>query len=201
MAANVTAWLAANPTGDPAGANRPTVLIGDFNAYFGEDPIQTMMGTGYTNLVDLLLGATAYSYNFASQLGYLDHALVNASALPLVRDVAHLHINADEPAALQALDTSAKSPIAQAVYFAPNEFAASDHDPIVIGFNPLLGDFDDDGDLDWDDRMALLAAVYRGNSPDDSVDRRMDFTRDGSVGLRDYIAWLQHFVAWQKGQP
>ena len=91
MAANVAAWLAANPTADSAGANRRTILIGDFNAYFGEDPVQTMMAAGYTNLVDLLLGVTAYSYNFASQLGYLDHALANASALPLEKYVAHSH--------------------------------------------------------------------------------------------------------------
>ena len=85
--------------------------------------------------------------------------------------------------------------------FAPNEFAASDHDPIVIGFNPLLGDFDDDGELDWDDRTALLGAIHRGDSPDDNVDRRMDLTGDGRVRLRDYIAWLQYFVVWKKGQP
>ena len=57
MADNVAAWLAANPTFDPAGANRRYILIGDFNAYFGEDPIQTLLGpAGYTNLIDALLG-------------------------------------------------------------------------------------------------------------------------------------------------
>jgi predicted extracellular nuclease len=201
MAGNLAVWLATNPTADPVGASRRTVLIGDFNAYFGEDPIQTLISAGYTNLIDLLRGPTAYSYNFASQLGYLDHALVNASALPLVREIAHLHINADEPAALQALNASAKSPIAQTAYFAPDEFAASDHDPIVIGFNPLLGDFDDDGELDWDDRAALLAAIQPGNPPPGLVDRRMDFTGDGSVRLRDFLIWMQHFVSWSGPQP
>jgi hypothetical protein len=29
----------------------------------------------------------------------------------------------------------------------------------------------------------------------------MDLTGDGSVTLRDYIVWLQHFVVWKKGNP
>ena len=90
-----------DPTSDPAGTNRRYILIGDFNAYFGEDPIQTLLGSaGYTNLIDELLGESAYSYNFGSQRGYLDHALANASALPLVKNVVELHINSDEPAAV-----------------------------------------------------------------------------------------------------
>jgi predicted extracellular nuclease len=196
MSGNVSTWLASNPTGDPA-ANRRQILIGDFNAYFGEDPIQMLLGGGgYTNLIDLLHGPTAYSYNFASQLGYLDHALVNGPALGLVKDVAHLHINADEPAALQALDSSAKSAVAQVAYFAPNEFAASDHDPIVVGFNPLAGDFSDDGVLDDDDRTALLAAAHgtRNAAPD----RRMDMNGDGAITQADFHVWQSQFVEWKK---
>ena len=196
MAGNVSAWLTTNPTADPA-ANRRQILIGDFNAYFGEDPIQMLLGSGgFTNLIDLFHGPTAYSYNFASQLGYLDHALVNAAALALVKDVAHLHINADEPAALQALDTSAKSVVAQAAYYAPNEFAASDHDPIVIGFNPLAGDFSEDGVLDDDDRVALLAVAH--DTPNVIVDRRMDMNGDGAITQADFHVWQSQFSEWKK---
>ncbi|HEY2012646.1 MAG TPA: ExeM/NucH family extracellular endonuclease, partial [Bryobacteraceae bacterium] len=159
MANNVRTWLTTNPTSDPAGANRRYILVGDYNAYFGEDPIQAFLGPGgFTNLIQLLIGANAYSYNFGSETGYLDHGLVNAAALPLVKNVAELHVNADEPSALEALNSSSKSPAAQIAYYLPNEFAASDHDPFVIGFNPLLGDFTDDGQLDEADRSALLQA-------------------------------------------
>ena len=41
-------------------------------------------------------GAGAYSYVFDGQLGYLDHALANASLTPQVTGVAEWHINADE---------------------------------------------------------------------------------------------------------
>jgi len=201
MARNVITWLEGNPTQDPSGVTRRTILIGDFNAYFGEDPIQAFLGTGgYTNLINLMIGAGAYSYNFGSQAGYLDHAFANGAALPLVRAIAELHVNADEPSALEALGSSQKSPTAQVAYYAPNEFAASDHDPIVIGFNPLAGDFNDDGILDARDRTALLAAIERGASPGRPVDRRMDVNQDGALTQDDFHAWQRLFIAWQQGR-
>ncbi len=116
MAVNVQTWLAGNPTSDPAGANWKYVLIGDFNAYFGEDPIQSFLGgSGYANLIAMLTGSNAYSHNFGSQAGYLDHALVNTALLPLVKNIAEVHVNADEPAALQALDSNLKSATAGGV--------------------------------------------------------------------------------------
>src|SRR5262249_38692407 len=152
-------WLGGNPTSDAAGANRQYIVVGDFNAYFGEDPIQAFLATGgYTDAINLLLGANADSFNFGSQSGYLDHGPANPPALAPMKNLAELHTNADEPAALQALDSSIKSAAAQAAYFAPNEFAASDHDSFVVGFNPLLGDFNDDGQLDATDRTMILAA-------------------------------------------
>jgi predicted extracellular nuclease len=200
MANNVATWIEGNPTLDPAGPSRRYVLVGDFNAYFGEDPIQALVGRGYTNLINLLIGDGAYSYNFGSQAGYLDHGFANAAALGLVKAIAELHINADEPAALQALDSAAKSPTAQAAYYGADEFAASDHDPFVIGFNPLQGDFDDNGTLDEADRMMLLAAIDRGQSGHGAIDRRMDLNGDGGVTQADFLIWQRLFIAWQQGR-
>ena len=198
MAAGVAAWLEGNPTADPAGADRRYVMVGDFNAYFGEDPIQLLVAGGYTNLINLLIGANAYSYNFGSQAGYLDHALVNAAALPLVKAVAELHVNADEPPALQALNTANRSAAANAAYYAPDEFAASDHDPIVVGFNPLRGDFDDDGVLNVRDGAALLLAIVRSHRDSHfTADRRMDMNQDGALTLEDLRVWQRVFVEWQ----
>jgi predicted extracellular nuclease len=195
MAHNVQTWLAGNPTGDPAGANRKYLLVGDYNAYFGEDPIQSFLGggVGYTDLMALLIGPNAYSYNFASQAGYLDHALVNAAFLPLIKTVAELHINADEPSSLQALGSDVKSPTAQVAYFAPDEFAASDHDPFVVALNPLKGDLNDDGVLDLSDRD-LIVANY--GKPASQVDRRMDFDGDGTITTNDFRIWLALYRAF-----
>jgi len=194
MATNVQNWLSGNPTSDPAGANRRILLVGDFNSYLGEDPIQSFVSGGaYVSLIDRLIGPKAYSFNFGSQSGYLDHALVNGSFLPLIKGIAELHVNADEPAALEALDTDLKSPTAQAAYFAPTEFAASDHDPFVVALNPLAGDLNDDGTVDLRDRNVIVANYGK---PASRVDRRMDYDGDGTITPRDYRIWSNLYRAF-----
>ena len=189
----MVSWLSGNPTADPAGPNRKYLLIGDFNAFFGEDPIQAFLSGGYTNLINLLLGANAYSYNFDSLSGYLDHALVNSAFLPLIKGVAELHINADEPPALQALDSNLKSAAARAAYFGADEFAASDHDPVLIALNPLPGDLTDDGVVNLSDRNLIVASY--GKSASD-VDRRMDYDGDGVITPNDSRIWLRYYRAF-----
>jgi predicted extracellular nuclease len=198
MAQNVVTWLAGNPTGDPAGSARRTLLVGDFNAYYGEDPIQWFGTNGYTNLINTVIGTAAYSYNFGSQAGYLDHAIANrglAGMNSLVRSVAEWHNNADEPSSLQALNSANKSPAAQVAYYSPTPWAASDHDPIVIGFNSLLGDLNDDGVVDAQDQRLLSAAIGKQAS---QVDRRMDYDGDGVITLNDYRIWATYYQAFQK---
>jgi len=55
----------------------------------------------------------------------------------LVKSVADWHNHADEPSSLQALNSSNKSAAAQTTYSSQDPWAASDHDPIAIGFNSL----------------------------------------------------------------
>jgi hypothetical protein len=193
MAQNVVTWLAGNPTNDPAGANRHLLLVGDFNAYYGEDPIQWFGNHGYTNLINAVLGGTAYSYNFGSQAGYLDHTFANAGMNSLVKKVAEWHNNADEPSSLEALDSSVKSAAAQVAYYRADPWAASDHDPIVIGFNTLPGDLNDDGVVDTTDGKLLSAAVGKSAS---AVDRRMDYDGDGTITLNDYRLWANYYKAY-----
>jgi predicted extracellular nuclease len=195
MAQNVQAWLSGNPTSDPAGATRRYLLIGDFNAYYGEDPIQSFVSNGFTSLIASLIGPNAYSYNFGSQAGYLDHALVNAAFLPLIKSVAELHVNADEPSSLEALDSNLKSATAQAAYFAADEFAASDHDPFVVALNPLAGDLNDDGVVDINDRNLIVSSYGK---PASQVDRRMDYDGDGMISPNDYRIWFTYYRAFNQ---
>jgi hypothetical protein len=193
MATNVVTWLAGNPTADPAGANRRLLVVGDFNAYYGEDPIQYFVTHGYFNLINGIIGAGAYSYNFGSQAGYLDHAMVNPGFNSLVRNVAEWHNNSDEPSSLQALDSNLKSAAAQAAYYGADPFAASDHDPIVIGFNSLLGDLNDDGVVNSQDQAMITGSVGKSAS---QVDRRMDYDGDGKITLNDYRIWANYYKAF-----
>ena len=193
MAQNVVAWLAGNPTSDPAGANRRILVVGDFNAYFGEDPIQFFLSNGYANLINALVGPGAYSFNFGSERGYLDHAMVNATMNALIKNVAEWHNNSDEPSSLEALDSSGKSAQAQIAYFGADPFAASDHDPIVLGFNTLGGDLNDDGVVDTNDQRLLAGAIGKKTT---AVDRRMDFDGDGQITLNDYRLWTALYRAF-----
>lgn len=122
-------WLA----GDPTGSNDPDFLIiGDLNSYALEDPITAIVERGYTNLISVFSGATAYSYVFEGQLGYLDHALASASLTPRVIGVTEWHINADEPRVLDyTFDFKSAGQIVS--LYSPDPYRSSDHDPLVVG--------------------------------------------------------------------
>jgi predicted extracellular nuclease len=193
MAQNVVTWLAGNPTADPASASRKILIVGDFNAYYGEDPIQYFANNGYPNLINAIVGIGGYSYNFGSQAGYLDHGIANNAMNALVRSIAEWHNNSDEPSSLQALGLSLKSAAAQVAYYGADPWAASDHDPFVIGFNTLVGDLNDDGVVNTADQLLLTGSVGKNAS---QVDRRMDYDGDGKITLNDYRIWATYYKAF-----
>ena len=91
------------------------LLIGDFNAYAREDPLEVLQSAGYRPL-----GADSYSFQYNAQFGSLDHALASPALVPSVRGATVWHINADEPPS--AADDVNAGPA-----------RASDHDPLIIG--------------------------------------------------------------------
>jgi endonuclease/exonuclease/phosphatase family metal-dependent hydrolase len=131
MAAEALAdWLATDPTGS---GNTDALIIGDLNSYDKEDPITTLVGAGFTDLVAAFGGEQAYSYVFDGQAGYLDHALASAGLVAAVTGATEWHINADEPDLLD-YDTTFKQAAQEALY-EPNAFRSSDHDPVVVGLD------------------------------------------------------------------
>ncbi len=123
-------WLATDPTGS---GSSDFLITGDLNAYAQEDPVTTIEGAGYTDLIESFVGtgysAGAYSFNFFSESGYLDHGLSSASLTPQVTGAAFWHVNADEPRALDYNDFN------QPLLFNPDEFRSSDHDPVLVGLD------------------------------------------------------------------
>jgi hypothetical protein len=116
---------------DPTGTGNDKILIlGDLNAYTKEDPIALLEGAGYSNLVTRFLGSGAYSFVFAGESGYLDHALASPALLPFVTGTAEWHINADEPVALDY-----NSEFNQPLLYQPDSFRSSDHDPVIVGLD------------------------------------------------------------------
>jgi len=121
-------WLAGDPTGSGSTDN---IIVGDLNAYAQEDPITTLEAAGYTDLIEQEVGAGwsdgAYSFNFFSQSGYLDHGLASPSLLSRVTGADLWHINADEPSGLDYNSFN------QSELFNPDRYRSSDHDPVVVG--------------------------------------------------------------------
>lgn len=199
-------WLATNPTGDPTPADdRKVFIMGDLNAYKNEDPILAMTSVTFTNavvpsanpnakyvnLIDAFLGAESYSYVFMGQSGYLDHALANPAADRMVTGVTEWHINADEPVATDYntnwTTTINKTSAQIANLFAPTPYRSSDHDPVMFGFNPLCGDFNDDGVVDAADRNLLTTKIGQMTT---LANRRYNLDADGSITTNDYRLWL-----------
>jgi hypothetical protein len=102
-------------------------LIGDFNAYAQEDPLQELLAHGF---VDQLarFDAEAYTYVFDGQAGRLDHMLARLSPGVGVSLAASWHINADEPALIDYRQAFKSQDL-----YSPTPYRSSDHDPLLAG--------------------------------------------------------------------
>ena len=70
------------------------LLVGDYNAYTQEEPIQTLVRAGYADMV-MRDDSTGYSYVYHSEAGYLDRVFASESMARQVKQVAVYHLNAD----------------------------------------------------------------------------------------------------------
>jgi 5'-nucleotidase len=150
-------------------------LVGDFNAYGEEDPVQELEqgadnvpgnGDDYTALKDTFdIGQTSYSFSGLS--GSLDHIFANDAALGDVVGVDIVDINAAETVFGQYSRYNYNATI----LFDENTFyGASDHNPEVVGINgpgtvevQILGTNDFHGRIANDSASAAAgAAVMAG---------------------------------------
>ncbi len=103
------------------------ILLGDFNSYAKEDPLDVLRGAG---LVEVSEGA-GDSYVFGGESGSLDHAFATPSFAAQVTGAQVWRINSPESIAYQYNGVPS--------LYAPDPYRASDHDPIVVGFEPVPG--------------------------------------------------------------
>ncbi|MDN5851615.1 MAG: ExeM/NucH family extracellular endonuclease, partial [Actinomycetia bacterium] len=112
-------------------ARTPSVfLMGDFNAYTQEDPMQVFYDAGY---VDLGSGRTDEStYVYDGKVGSLDHILASPVAAEGVAGVDIWNINSVEPVAYEYSRYNYNATL----LYDKSPFRSSDHDPIVVGIDP-----------------------------------------------------------------
>ncbi|MFF2346614.1 ExeM/NucH family extracellular endonuclease [Pseudarthrobacter sp. NPDC058119] len=109
-------------------------LIGDFNSYGKEDPINVLTGAGYVNQDDKAKnadGSAKHSYLYGGLVGSLDHILASPAANGVVTGADIWNINSVESVALEY--SRYNNNVTN--YYAPDQFRASDHDPVVVGLD------------------------------------------------------------------
>ena len=121
-----------------AGSN-DVLLIGDFNAYAREDPVEVdLVGAGFVDEVTrFAAGSLAPTYVFDGQAGRLDHAISSRSLSARVVGATVWPINADEML-LSDYNTEFKQPQCAACApdpYAPTPYRSSDHDPVLVGLD------------------------------------------------------------------
>ncbi|MEU8259182.1 ExeM/NucH family extracellular endonuclease [Micromonospora sp. NPDC048999] len=129
QAQDTTAFAAQ--VAESLGTNR-IFLLGDFNAYTQEDPMQVLYAKGYTDLA-ATFDATEATYSYNGLQGSLDHVLANAAARALVTGADVWQINAQEAV---AYGYSRYNYNATLLFNGNDPFSASDHNPVVVGLNP-----------------------------------------------------------------
>lgn len=109
-------------------------LIGDFNSYGKEDPINLLTGAGYVNQDDKARnpdGSAKHSYLFGGLVGSLDHILASPAANAVLTGADIWNINSVESVALEY--SRYNNNVTN--YYSPDQFRASDHDPVVVGLD------------------------------------------------------------------
>lgn len=112
------------------------LIIGDLNAYGGEDPIRELKSTGFVDLIEDRLPPTErysyYSTHAGNAYGYLDHALASPGLAEKVHRLSIWHTNSDEPATLKHSHYKY-----QPRWHDRSAYGASDHDPVVVDIYPF----------------------------------------------------------------
>jgi predicted extracellular nuclease len=116
-------WVTGGATPFPSD---DVLLLGDFNSYEEEDPIEVLVDAGFADLVQEL-GDDSFTYKFDGRYGRLDYAFASPSLRDKVTDAAVWQINSRAPVGY----LYSNHPIDDSAH------GSSDHDPVLVS---LTGD-------------------------------------------------------------
>ena len=100
--------------------DKDILLVGDYNSYTYEQPLQTIIAAGYEDVL-MQFAPQGYSYVYYSEAGYLDRVFASPTMSKQVKMVQPYHLNADyfySRGFKRGLDDTM--------------FRYADHDPILI---------------------------------------------------------------------
>ena len=103
-------------------------LVGDFNSYSQEDPLQVLYDAGYADAATSF-GVDTASYSFQGLSGSLDHVLLNEAATARATGADIWNINSGESVALEYSRFRSHA----TEFYADDVYRSSDHDPVVVG--------------------------------------------------------------------
>ena len=105
-------------------------LLGDFNSYTEEDPLQVLERAGYVNIGKARTHEESYQFN--GLVGSLDHAFASPEANQTVTGADIWNINSVEPVMYEY----GRYNYNITNLYAPTPYRSSDHDPIIVGIDP-----------------------------------------------------------------
>lgn len=161
-------------------------LLGDFNSYTQEDPMQVFYDAGYKDVAaEMTDGST---YVLQGRTGSLDHVLA--------LDAGDAETAFDAVTGADIWDINSVEPIASEYsrfnynvtdLYSPDRYRASDHDPVLVGiFDPESGtggeDAEASADADAGAGASAAAAADGGADAGDGGDAGAD---DGNSGADD----------------
>ena len=117
---NTDSLLAMLPIAIEQFGDSDVLLLGDYNCYTYEQPIQTIVRAGYEDMLQVYC-PDDYSYSYKGEIGYLDRCFASPSMAAQVILVRPWHVNADwyyQHAAYRQKDKS--------------HHRYADHDPIIV---------------------------------------------------------------------
>ncbi len=104
-------------------------LVGDFNSYTEEDPMQVFYGEGYVNIAQEETDKSTYS--FGGMVGSLDHIVASPAAAQAVTGADIWNINAYEAIGLEY----SRYNYNVTNLYDESPYRSSDHDPILVGID------------------------------------------------------------------
>jgi 5'-nucleotidase len=112
-----------------ADGTKKIFLVGDFNSYTQEDPMQVLYQNGFVNQPSDDPKDT--SYEFGGMAGSLDHVLANTAAANLITGRDVWQINAEESVGFEYSRYNYNATL----LYQPDQFRASDHNPELVGLS------------------------------------------------------------------